>query len=244
MLSENERHIRNLIESGLSGSEKEKAQLYHYSTIRKLEAVKFWLQDVENLTKPDLIIRPQSTLSVTASGSAEIIPSGYPDPELTLTKISAYIDAFFMSGKSTLDAFAHEVRNLYGFSGHSGDLYFENVLDLLPRYTPNSELSSYLSSTNIINLPWYQDLKSYRHASTHESIIGIKPSVEMDFFTGEWKPVILKLPLDPTQIPLQYDGKNFIETGKLIRDELQSLIINSYDKILGDIQASKTIIAL
>jgi len=239
MLSEDETSIITFIESNLLGNNREEARLYHYSVVRKLWAVRFWFQNVEMLIQPDLIL---STQNITASGDAGLSSNYQTDSESTITKISSYIDAFFMSGKSTLDTFAHEVRNLYGFGGHSGDLYFENALDLLAQLHSNSELNNYLSSTNIRNLQWYQELKAYRHASTHESIIAIQPSVEMDFFTGKWKPIILKLPLDPAQKPLQYNGKNFIETGKLIRDGLQKLLIQSYSKVIIDIRSNRTAI--
>jgi hypothetical protein len=148
-----------------------------------------------------------------------------------------------MSGKSTLDCFGHEIRSLYGLGGHSGDLYFEDILNLLPLYHAQSSINSNIVSLNIRNDDWYKELKSYRKASAHESIIRVEPSLNLDFLTGQWKTILLKLPLDPTQRPLLYDGKNFVDTGKMIRDNLYDFVIRSYKWILDDIKSGKTKIA-
>jgi len=235
MLSETENQVRELIESKLTGTSKEEALLYHYSVERKLRAVELFFMNVKTAT-------PVIFRSATST-SSEV----QPDPvyyEQTINNISANIDAFFMSSKSTLDTFAHELRNLYGFSGHSGDLYFENALDLLQRHNSNSELNSYLSSYNVRNQSWYQDLNSYRKASAHESIIPIRPSIDVDILAGELrcKAPILKLPLDPAQKPPRFNGKDFETTGNLIKESLQHLITGSYDKIILDINLNKTTI--
>jgi len=145
-----------------------------------------------------------------------------------------------MSSKSTLDSFGHEIRSLYDLGGHKGDLYFENALDLLIAHHSGSNLNSYIISSNIRNNSWYQDLKAYRKASAHESIIQIKPSLDFDFLTGRWKDIWLKLPLNPTQRPLNYDGKNFTDTGKKIKESLFKFIIESYDAVLNDVRNGKT----
>lgn len=238
MLSENEKQVKELIEAKLSGTNQEEARLFHISVERKLEAMRLWFQNVEDLL-PD--ITPTTGTYSTGVYSETREPISL---ESTLNKMSAYIDAFFMSAKSTLDTFAHEVRNLYGLGNHGDDLYFENAIDLIKRHHSDSELNSYVESIDIKNSIWFSDLKLYRGASAHESIIQIKPSIDLDFLSGEWKNLILKLPIDPTQRPLAYNGKNFINTGKEIKDELTKFIIKSYKKILTDINNGKTKIIL
>lgn len=235
MLSENQQLVQSLIETKLRGEDKEKAFLFHISVERKLRAVKFWLDNVQTIL-PDFV-PSTGTYSTGRSGTE---PQELTTIESSVIKISAYIDAFFMSGKSTLDAFAHEIRSLYGLGGQSGDLYFENIFRLLTTHHSDTELNSYLASTNIRNLTWFKDLRSYRRASAHESIIPIRPSSDFDFMSEEWKDPILKLPLDPTQQTLNYDGKNFIDTGKEISDKLEQFVIEAYDKILADIRNNKT----
>lgn len=228
MLSENQNEVQNLIESKLSGLDKDDALLFHISVERKLTSVDLWFQNVDAMIP-----------SFISYGASDASSSEF-DINTFLVNISANIDAFFMSGKSTLDSFGHEIRSIYGLGEHSGDLFFENVLDLLPAHHSNSNLESYITSLNIRNSAWYQDLNAYRRASAHESIIQIKPTLDFDFLTGQWKDVWLKLPIDPTQRPLDYDGKNFIDTGKEIKDNLFKLIIESYDTILDDIKNGKT----
>lgn len=225
MLSEKQKEIQTLIESKLSGLDKDDALLFHVSVERKLASVDLWFQHVLDLT-PSFI--QYGTLSSSAESEFDI--------NSFLVKISAYIDAFFMSAKSTLDSFGHEIRSLYGLGGHTGDLYFEDILNLLPQHHGHSSLNTYLDSLNIRNADWYRDLKSYRKASAHESIIPVEPSLNLDFLTGLWRTILLKLPLDPTQRPLVYDGKNFIDSGKMIKDNLYNLILDSYNKILEDIR--------
>lgn len=239
MLSQNEKQVKELIENNLLGNDREKARLFHVSVERKLEAVKIWFRNVETII-PDFI----STITDTASTGIPTEINPPTNPESTIIRISAYIDAFFMSGKSTLDAFAHEIRTLYGLEGHSGNLYFEHALDLLSNHHSDTKLNLYLTSINIKNLSWYKSLGLYRKAVTHESIIPIKASMDLNFFTGEWQNPILKLPLDPTQQPLGYNSENFIDTGKEIMNKLNNLIIESYDKILEDINSRKTKILL
>ncbi len=241
MLSHNQSQIRILIETGFTGTDKEEALLYHVSVERKLESVKLWFQNVET-SLPDVFSIPGT---YTSHADAPVIEERreIPNLEPTLIRISAYIDAFFMSGKSTLDTFAHEIRHLYGFGGHTGDLYFNDIPTMLRNHHSNTELYSYINSINFGNLSWYKDLSLYRKASTHESIIKIKPTLDMDILTTEWR-TLLKLPLDPAQRSLQYNGKNFIDTGSEIRDGLFSLIIESYDKVLDDVNNNKTEISL
>jgi len=229
MLSESQTEVQNIIEAKLSGLDKEDALLFHISVERKLSSVELWFQNVADLA-PGFIQYGTSD----ASSKSEF------DINSFLIKISANIDAFFMSGKSTLDSFGHEIRSLYGLGGHRGDLYFENVLDLLIAHHGISNLNSYMTSSNIRSNSWYQDLKAYRKASAHESIIQIKPSLDFDFLTGRWKEIWLKLPLDPTQRPLNYNGKNFIDTGKKIKESLFKFITENYDAILKDIKNNKT----
>lgn len=238
MLSENEKQLRELIEDKLIGSNKEETRLFHISVERKIEAMRLWFKNVEDLL-PDIV----TTIGTYTTGGH--LETREPiSLESTLNKISAYIDAFFMSAKSTLDTFAHEVRNLYGLNNHSGKLYFENAIDLLKRHHFDSELNSYLGVIDIENSIWFSDLNLYRRASAHESIIQVKPSLDLDFLSGAWKNLILKLPIDPNQRPPVYNGKNFINTGKEINDKLNEFIIESYNKILNDIYNSKTKIIL
>lgn len=241
MLSNKENEVRLIIETRLSGSQLDEALLFHISVERKLESVKFWFQNIETIL-PDF--DQITSLTYTYSAGEDVPTEKLTNLESTIIKVSAFIDAFFMSGKSTLDAFAHEIRSIYGFGGHSGNLYFENALDLLNSYHCDSELNLYLSSNNIINKKWFLELRSYRKASAHESIIPFRISFDLDTLTAQWKNIILKLPLDPTQRPFQYNGKNFIETGKLITDELNKLIVESYEKILNDINQGKTAISV
>jgi hypothetical protein len=229
MLSENQKKVQDLIETKLIGLDRDDALLFHISVERKLLSVNLWFRLVEE-TLPDFM--QYGTYSTDKRSGIDI--------ESTLIKLSAFIDAFFMSGKSTLDAFAHEIRAIYGLGGHTGDLYFENLISLLQKNHNDSELNSYLSSLNIINSEWYKDLKSYRRASAHESIISIRASLDLDFLSGEWKKILLKLPLNPTERPLHYNGKNFIDTGKDIKDNLLKFLLESYNKILNDIKNNKT----
>jgi len=229
MLSKNQQQIQSFIETKLSDLSKDDALLFHVSVERKLIAVNIWFKLVED-TVPDFI--QQGTYSTNSKPLVDL--------ESTIIRLSAFMDAFFMSGKSTLDAFTHEIRSLYGLGGHTGDLYFENILDLLPKHHSDSELNHYFNSLNIRTLQWYKDLNSYRRASAHESIIQIKPSLDFDFLTGRWKTILLKLPINPFQRPLTYNKKNFIDTGKVIKDNLYKFIVESYDKILEDVKRNKT----
>lgn len=243
MLSANQNQIRILIETGFTGADREEALLYHVSVERKLESVKLWLQNVET-SLPDIFSIPRTYTTSTADEPVIEERRETPNLEPTIIRISAYIDAFFMSGKSTLDTFAHEIRHLYDFGGHTGNLYFYDIPVMLRNHHSDTELHSYINSINLDNLSWYKDLSLYRKASTHESIIQIKPTLDMDFLTTEWRTPLLKLPLDTVQKPLQYNGKNFIDTGGEIRDKLFNLVIESYDKILNDINNGKTRINL
>lgn len=229
MLSENQKEVQDLIETKLTGLDRDDALLFHISVERKLLSVNLWFRLVEE-TLPDFM--QYGTYSTDGKSLVDL--------ESTLIRLSAFIDAFFMSGKSTLDAFVHEVRVLYGLGGHTGDLYFEDIFNLLNRNHYNSELNSHFSSSNVRDLQWYKDLKSYRRASAHESIVSIRPSFDLDFLKGEWKKILLKLPLNPTGRPLSYNGKNFIDTGRDIKDNLLKFLFKSYNKILSDIKNNRT----
>jgi len=236
MLSDGQNEVQVLIESKLSGNHKSEALLFHVSVQRKLASVDLWFRHME-------IILPVFTGRSETYSSTEDSKVETEDRaalESILIKMSAYIDAFFMSGRSTLDAFGHEIRSLYGLGDHTGNLYFPQALGLISTHHGNSHLNTYLNSLNIEHSQWYTDLNSYRRACAHESIIQINPSRDFDFLKGEWKEILLKLPMDPGQRPWNYDGKNFVDTGKTIKNELYGLIETSYDRILDDIKSGQT----
>jgi hypothetical protein len=235
MISINADKIRDLIETAFSGPEREEALLFHVSVERKAKALILFYELVEKSLPNFVKINSQSTSSLDRKEAEEII-----DIKPLLSEISAYIDAFFMSGRSTMDAFAHEIRSIYGLGGHTGNLYFSKVPSLLRRFHDNSRMSSYFQSNDVENQAWYKELNIYRHASTHESIIPFMPSISIDPLTSEWKKPILKLPIDPTSRPLQYNSKNFVDIGKSIREGLSKLLVGIYDEILQDIVESKT----
>lgn len=236
MLSESQRKIQTLIETRLSNTEKDEALLFHVSVERKLLSIDIWLGEVKENILP-VFITQYGTYSTGGRSKTE---EEMVDLDSILVKLSAYMDAFFMSGKSVLDAFAHEIRSLYGLGSHTGDLYFGDIPGLFSTHHPNTSLDKYLNSLNIKDSEWYKNLNSYRTACAHESIIQIKPSIDLDFLRGHWETMLLKLPIDPAKKPLSYDGKNFIETGKIIKDKLYGLIEKSYDKILDDIKSGQT----
>jgi len=133
MLSPNENRVKELLVTKLYGDHREEALLYHSSVPRKLKAVQLFYNNITSFI-------PSFFTTATVSTSASP-PNPPPSSQLIgaaslIDDISAYIDAFFMSGKSTLDSFAHELRSLCQFTGLTGDLYFENALDQLSRNHP------------------------------------------------------------------------------------------------------------
>ena len=113
MLSPNENNVKGLLETRLTGDAGGEALLFHSSVLRKLKAVQLFYERIISFI-------PSFFTTATASTSAAS-PNFSSTPELidaaSLTDdISAYIDAFFMSCKSTLDSFAHELRCLYQFT--------------------------------------------------------------------------------------------------------------------------------
>jgi hypothetical protein len=237
MLSLNENRVKELLETRLTGNHKEEALLYHSSVPRKLKAVQLFYNNITSFT-PSFF----TTATVSTSASPPNPPPSPPliDAASLIDDISAYIDAFFMSGKSTLDSFAHELRSLYQFTGLTGDLYFENALDQLSRNHSTSDLNAYFTSCNIRNLDWFKDLNNYRRACAHESIIPFRPSFDFDVTSGRWLNPILKLPLNPGTYPPAYADKDFYQTGQSIKEGLNEFIINSYNHVLTDILDGRT----
>lgn len=237
MLSPNENNVRELLETRLTGNARGEALLYHSSVLRKLKAVQLFYNNITSFI-------PSFFTTATASNTATP-PNLTPTPELIdaaslIDDVSAYIDAFFMSGKSTLDSFAHELRSFYQFTLVTGDLYFENALDQLSSHHATSDLNTYLTGLNIRNLDWYRDLTNYRRACTHETIIPFRPSFDFDVASERWLNPILKLPLNPGTYPPAYADKDFYQTGQSIRKGLKQFIIDSYNHIHTDILTGRT----
>lgn len=237
MLSQNENRIKELIETRLTGIHRDEALLYHSSVPRKLKAVQLFYNNITSFT-PSFFTT--DTVSTSASPPNPPPSSQLIDAASLIDDISAYIDAFFLSGKSTLDSFAHELRSLYQFTGLAGDLYFENALDQLLRNHSTSDLNGYLTTCNIRNLDWFNDLRTYRRACAHESIIAFRPSFDFDVTSGRWLNPILKLPLNPGNYPPTYGDKDFYQTGQSIKGGLNEFIINSYNHVLTDILHGRT----
>lgn len=235
MLSQNENSVKELIETRLTGNDKEEALLYHFSVVRKLRAVELFYNNITAFT-------PKFSATATLSASYPSLPPGQQLIDITsfIDDTSAYIDAFFMIAKSTLDSFAHELRNVYQFSGQTGDLYFEDALNQLSRNHSTSALNTYFTSSNIRNLDWFRDLNNYRRACAHESIIPFRPSLDFDVASGRWLEPILKLPLNPGTYPPIYSDKNFYQTGHSIKEGLKAFIISSYDNVYTDILNNRT----
>jgi len=236
MLSQNETRVRELIETKLLGNDREETLLYHFSVGRKLRAVELFYSNIKN------IFIPQFSGTATLSASSISQPPGQELIDLSslIDDASANIDAFFMSAKSALDSFAHELRSLYGFGGHTGDLYVENAVELVSTNHSDTALQTYFNSSNLRDSDWFTDLKRYRRACTHESIIPFKPSFDFDLISGQWKELFVKLPLNPGTFPPVFDNKNFIGTGETIKEGLRIFLISSYDKVFTDILDNKT----
>jgi len=237
MLSKTEDDLRKLVEAKLSGVSKQNFQLYHYSVIRKIESVKLWL----NYSKE---ILPDFTNLLGTYSTTQPTPPAPVNIDSTISRLSAYVDAFFMSAKSTLDSFAHEIRELYEMAGHTGDLYFENVINLLNTHHAQTGLNQLFVNENVLNKSWFIELNAYRRASAHESIIPLNLDLKYDLTTQEWKNLILKLPIDPRTRPLVYNAKNFMELGDEIEVSLSKLLMDSYDSIFRDINNNQTKIIL
>jgi len=235
MLSENENRVKELIESGLTGNDKEEALLYHFSVGRKLKAVELFYNSTIAST-------PKFSTTATLSTSNSAPPPGQEliDATSLIDDISAYIDAFFMIARSDLDSFAHELRSLYQFSGRAGNLYFENALDQLLSNHSSCSLNLYFTSSNVRNQDWFKELNGYRRACAHESIIPFRPSLDFDVASGRWLEPILKLPDIPGSYPLVYSHKDFYQTGQSIKEGLSAFIISSYDNVLTDILNNRT----
>lgn len=146
MLSQNEIRVKELIGTRLTGNDQQELLLYHFSVVRKLRAAQIFYENVRTLIPKFVGIFTSATITLSASSTTPPPSGDLVDLDSLIDNASANIDAFFMSAKSTLDSFAHELRSLYGFGGHSGDIYFEDAVQLLSTNHSSSSLQTYFSS--------------------------------------------------------------------------------------------------
>jgi len=149
MLSQEEVQVKELIEGRTTGIDQEELLLYHFSVCRKLRATEIFYERVQNLIPTFVGIFTSTTVTLSGGSSSPPPRQDLVDLDSLIDNASSNIDAFFMSAKSTLDSFAHELRSLYGFGGHTGDLYIEEALRLLSLNHPTSFLQTYFVSLDI-----------------------------------------------------------------------------------------------
>ena len=142
-----------------------------------------------------------------------------------------------MNAMSTLDTIAHEIFVLYDITPLPPRIYINTARDMLVSIHHTSALTALLN--NQLNSPWFIDFQSFRHCTTHESII------RHDDILPRFDPVArryrlsrrIKLPDNPQVRPFTYN-RNRIANEYVTSTfrKVNRLVVEVYRNALRDIR--------
>jgi len=185
-------------------------KIYHFALLHKLRCAKHHVDRLEGILR----LNP-----------SDVIPAS--DEFMFMVNLS--IDGYFHSCGSALDILAREVLIYFG-QALQPTVYFETARTILAANRHGDPIINRLQDP-----PWRAEFKDYRNASTHEMIIALKYSINVQLNGDlEEKTIILPLPDDPRIDPAT---RTYIRNPNLLKYSIDNLrrILSLINQIYGEI---------
>jgi len=145
------------------------------------------------------------------------------------------LDGFLMNAVAALDTLAHEIRVLYRFHPVPRKVYIHTIKKKMEGEHPYCALTKYLSSE--LAKPWFDPFATYRHCTTHESLVGSNVRFEASLITGDLQQAFVPLPDDPRNRPFTYRRNRELKAYcDRARKNVMQMVRHSYYCIIQDIK--------
>jgi len=214
---------------------------FHLSVTQKLWSVNRLADTIASLQPPvsweQVVQDDSSSVRSSVEMSTDIKRFGL--------EANMHLDCFLMNAMAVLDTLAHEIKVLYSFqaiplkpSSKPDRVYIGTVKDELIKYHPSKHLTKYLSTE--LAKPWFDTFASYRHCTTHESLIGSNIHFDVSAVTGALRQAIVPLPDDPRKRPFDYKRNRELKSYcEKTREGIKKMVNHSYYNIVKDIKLGK-----
>ena len=214
----------------------EEFQHFHLSVKQKLWSVDYFYDQITKL-KPEVLYQQQR-----ARGSTLVLDQ-YTDKEGFGLYANLILDGFLMNTMAALDTLAHEIKVLYKFDPVPRKVYIHTIKGKLEREHPYRALTNYLSSE--LAKPWFDPFATYRHCTTHESLVGANIRYDETLITGELQQAFITLPDDPRSKPFTYGRNRELKSYcDKVRRSVIKMVRHSYYCIFQDIKAAHNILPI
>lgn len=214
----------------------EEFQHFHLSVEQKLWSINYFHDQIAQL-KPEVLYQQQPTREGT------LVLDQHTDKEGFRLYANLILDGFLMNAMAALDTLAHEIKVLYGFHPVPRKVYILTITEKLAREHPSCTLNRYLSSE--LAKPWFEPFATYRHCTTHESLVGSNVRYDETLITGELRQAFITLPDDPRNRPFTYIRNRELKSYCIkIRRRVTDLVHHSYSLIIQDIRVAHNILPI
>ncbi len=161
-----------------------------------------------------------------------------------------HLDCFLMNAMAVLDTLAHEIRVLYSFqaakqkpSNRPSKVYVGTVRNDMLKYHSSKHITKYLAGE--LAKPWFETFASYRHCTTHESLIGSNVHLDLSAITGDLRQALVPLPDDPRKRPFDYkQGRELKAYCDKTREDIKQMVSHCYYHIVKDIKVANFILPI
>ncbi len=208
---------------------------FHLSVAQKLWSVDYFDNQITKL-------RPEVLYEQRTQGNTLVVDQ-YTDREGFGLYANLLLDGILMNAMSTLDTLAHEITILYKFARVPRKVYIHTIKDRLKKDHPACALTAYLTSE--LAKPWFETFATYRHCTTHESLVGPNVRFDASLITGDLELVSLPLPDNPRNRPFIYRrGRELKSYCHRIRKTITLMVRRSYQCMILDIKSAHNVLPI
>jgi len=207
----------------------EEFQHFHLSVRQKLWSVDNFHRQIHEL-KPEVLYEQRTQGNI-------LVLDQSTDTEGFGFYANLLLDGFLMNAMSALDTLAHEIKVLYRFHRVPRKIYIRTIKGYLIREHLHCALTTYLSTE--LAKPWFDTFATYRHCTTHESLVGANVRFEASLITGDLQDAYVPLPDDPRRKPFSYrharELKSYCDR---VKNYVTALVRHSCYCIIQDINSA------
>jgi hypothetical protein len=207
----------------------------HLSVRQKLWSVDYFHSQIIEL-KPEILYEQRT------QGNTLVLDQ-YTDKEGFGFYANLLLDGFLMNAMSAFDTLAHEIKLLYGFRRVPSKVYIHTIKDCLVRDHPHRALTMYLSRETA--KPWFDTFATYRHCTTHESLVGSNVHFDASLITGDLQQAYVPLPDDPRSKPFTYRRERELKSFcSKVNKRIITMVCHSYYCIIQDIKGAHNVLPI
>lgn len=215
---------------------------FHLSVVQKLWSVDRIGEQIAEMQPPVIWEQIVQDYTSRVQKSADIKRFGL--------EANLHLDCFLMNAMAVLDTLAHEMRVLYSFqavqqrpSNRPSRVYIGTIREDMLKHHTGKHITKYLAGE--LAKPWFETFASYRHCTTHESLIGSNVHLDVSAITGDLHQAVVPLPDDPRKRPFSYkQGRELKSYCKKTREDLAQMVSHCYYHVVKDIKQTNSVLPI